>query len=236
MKMALAVLRRHYATALREHLMASGRALPARALQIGRRACELRLGTLDLARIHEQALVALRAAWPTGKEGMRKSKRSEAFFSAAIAPLVESHPAARQIRQELARLGDELSQRTRELATANRRVQRGLRVRRSMEASVKKNARRYARLLQESLELQAGLRRLTHRVMAGQEADRQEITGKLQNEIAQTLLGIHVRLLVLRKEARASSRGLKNEIASTQRLVSRSARSLRRVARALRNP
>ena len=58
---------------------------------------------------------------------------------------------------------------------------------------------------------------------------------ELQDEIAQTLLGINVRLLSLKQEARNNTKGLKNEIASTQRLVVKSAKSVRRVAREFGN-
>ena len=89
----------------------------------------------------------------------------------------------------------------------------------------------YAKLLRESLQLQANLRELTHQVLAAQEEERRHISHELQDEIAQTLLGINVRLITLKKESRTNTRGIKQEIASTQRLVSKSARSVRRVAR-----
>jgi len=44
-------------------------------------------------------------------------------------------------------------------------------------------------------------------------------------------LGINVRLLTLKQEARSNTKDLKNEIASTQQLVLKSAKSVRRVAR-----
>ncbi len=71
---------------------------------------------------------------------------------------------------------------------------------------------------------------MTHRVLASQEEDRKKISLELQNEIAQTLLGINVRLLTLKQEARNNSKGLKKEIAKTQRLVLGSSRSVRQVA------
>jgi hypothetical protein len=49
-------------------------------------------------------------------------------------------------------------------------------------------------------------------------------------------LGVHVRLLSLKREARANTKNLKKEITRTQRLVVKSARSVRRVARKLGNP
>ena len=88
--------------------------------------------------------------------------------------------------------------------------------------------------LKESLELQKRLRQLTHQVLAAQEDERKKISRELQDEIAQTLLGINVRLLSLKQEARSNTKGLKNEIASTQRLVVKSARSVRQVARKIR--
>jgi signal transduction histidine kinase len=68
-------------------------------------------------------------------------------------------------------------------------------------------------------------------VLAAQEEERKKISRGLQNEIAQTLLGINVRLFSLKQEARCNTKRLKNEIASTQRLVVKSAKSVRRVAR-----
>jgi signal transduction histidine kinase len=68
-------------------------------------------------------------------------------------------------------------------------------------------------------------------VIAAQEDERKKISRELQDEIAQTLLGINVRLLSLKQEARSNSKGLKKEIASTQLLVANSARSVRQVGR-----
>jgi signal transduction histidine kinase len=85
--------------------------------------------------------------------------------------------------------------------------------------------------LEESLELQSRLRHLTHQVLAAQEDERKKISRELQNEIAQTLLGINVRLLCLKQEARNSKHGFNNTIASTQRLVANSARSVRQAGR-----
>ena len=106
--------------------------------------------------------------------------------------------------------------------------------RQSVEAALKLSGKNYAKLLRESLQLQESLRQLTHQVLAAQEEERRQISHKLQDEIAQTLLGINVRLIALKKESRTNTRGIKEEIASTQKLVSKSARSVRRVAREFR--
>jgi len=95
------------------------------------------------------------------------------------------------------------------------------------------NGKPPGKCLKKSLQLQKRLRQLTHQVLAAQEDEREKLSHELQDEIAQTLLGINVRLLLLKQAARSKVRGLKNEIASAQRLVVKSATLVRRLAREL---
>jgi len=213
--------------ALRKHLREGPRTDLRPALGLGRRALTLGLETLELARIHERAVATLEAS--NGKNGI--SKKAEIFFSEALTPIVETHRAALQSKMELNRLTETLNRRTLELASTNRQLQRGIARRKSVEAALKKSGAHYTKLLKDSLQLQEGLRHLTHQVLASQEDERKKISCELQDEIAQTLLGINVRLLSLKQESRTNTKGLKNEIASTQRLVVKSARSVRQVAR-----
>ena len=90
-------------------------------------------------------------------------------------------------------------------------------------------------MLKESLQLQKQLRQLTHRVLVAQEDEREKLSHELRDEIAQTLLGLNVRLLLLKQTAQNKAGGLKNEIASAQRLVVKSATLVRRLARELDN-
>jgi signal transduction histidine kinase len=68
-----------------------------------------------------------------------------------------------------------------------------------------------------------------------QEDERKKISQELRDEIAQNLLGINVRLSLLKQAARSKARGLKSEIASAQQLVLESATLVRRLARELDN-
>ena len=231
MKQKLIGLSQRYVTALRKHLKTGPRANLQAALSLGRQAVALGLETLDLARIHEGAFVILEKS--NGQNGL--IKRAEIFFNEAITPIVETHRAARQSKLDLHRLNEALGRRTTELDVTNRQLQRGIVRRKGVEAALKKSGVHYSRLLKDSLQLQEGLRQLTHRVLAAQESERKKISIELQDEIAQTLLGINVKLLSLKQEARLNTKGLKNEIASTQRLVAKSAKSVRRVAREFRN-
>jgi signal transduction histidine kinase len=223
-------LSQRYLSALREHLDQGPRASLEPALRLGRRAVALGLQTLELARIHEQAVASLELS--NSRNGFLK--QAEIFFTEAIIPIVETHRAARQSKIQLNRLNGRLGRRTAELAVTHRQLRRGVVRRKSVEAALKKSGEHYTKLLKESLQLQEGLRQLTHQVLVAQEDERKKISRELQDEIGQTLLGINVRLLSLKQEARNNTSGLKNEIASTQRLVLNSAKSVRRVARELK--
>ena len=226
MKQKLTKLSQRYVTALRKHLQQGPRASLQPALGLGRQAVALGVETLELARIHERALTTLGLS--NSKNGV--IKRAEIFFTEAITPIVEAQRAARQTKVDLSRLKETLGQRTEELAVTNRQLQRGVVRRKVMEEAFEKSGQHHHKSLEESLQLQKRLRQLTHQVLAAQEDERKNISRELQDEIAQTLLGINVRLLSLKQEVRSNTKGLKNEIASTQRLVVKSAKSVRRIA------
>jgi len=143
----------------------------------------------------------------------------------------ETHRVARETKVHLGKVMTKLGQRTEQLADSNRQLQQGVVRRKMMEDDFAERGKRHQKSLDESLELQKRLRQLTHRVIAAQEDERKKISRELQDEIAQTLLGINVRLLSLKQEARNNSKGFKKEIASTQRLVASSAKSVRQVGR-----
>jgi signal transduction histidine kinase len=100
-----------------------------------------------------------------------------------------------------------------------------------VEQALKKSGEHTRKLLKESRDLQKHLQRLTHQILSAQEDKRKRISRELHDEIAQTLLGINVRLLTLKKAAAIDASGLKKEIASTQRLVDKSVKSIKRFAR-----
>lgn len=230
-KLNLSRLSEHYLAALRSHLAEGSRARLQPALLLGRAAVGLKLETLELARIHEQALIGL--GLPATKNGTLKC--AEKFFNEVNSCIEETHRAAQQSTVHLNRLTETLGQRTEELAATNRELKRGIVRRKVMQVASEKKDDHHKRCLEESLQLQNRLRQLTHRVIATQEAERTSISHELQDEIAQTLLGINVRLLSLKQAARTNNKGLKKEITSTQRLVAESAQSMRRATRRIRN-
>src|SRR6185503_6787662 len=103
--------------------------------------------------------------------------------------------------------------------------------RKMVEAALKKSGGHSQKLLEESRALQKHLRHLTYKILTAQEHKRKKISRELQNEIAQTLLGINVRLLTLKKEAVANALSFKKDIASTQHLVNKANKTIKRFAR-----
>jgi hypothetical protein len=227
MKQSSIRLARVYVSALREHLRQDGHASPEPGHRLGRRAVTLGLKTLDLARIHEQAIATLSLAGT--KAG--NARRAGIFFAEANAPIEEHQRASGRTEADFVRLEAALGTRTQELAAAIRRCEEGVARRKAMEEATEKRRALHKECLDESLQLQRRLRRLTHRILTAQEDDRKTISQKLENEIAQTLLGINVRLVTLQREARGHTKRFKKDIASTQQAVVASAAIVRRAAR-----
>jgi two-component system sensor histidine kinase DegS len=227
MKQNLIRLSQLYVTTLEKHLKQGPRASLAPALNLGRRAVALSLETLDLARIHEQALASLELS--NTKNAF--TKLAGIFFAEANTAIEETHLAARQTKVDLKNMMATLTRRTEELAVSNRRLQKGVVRRKVMEDDFAKRGEHHQRCLEESIELQNRLRQLTHQVLAAQEDERKKISRELQDEIAQTLLGINVRLLSLKQEARNNTKGFNNTIVNTQRLVAKSAKSVQQAGR-----
>jgi len=201
------------------------------ALKLGRQAVALGLRTLEWAYIHKQSLATL------DLNGNRKALRQRAreFFAEASGPVKDQQHTGRQSKFQLSQLKRVLQQRTEELAASNLQLKLGTAQRKTMESAYARSGAHHKKCLRESLKLQQHLRQLTHRVLAAQESERTKISHQLQDEIAQTLLGINVRLLNLKQEARINSSGLKNQLASAQRLIKESAKSVRRFAREFAN-
>jgi signal transduction histidine kinase len=224
MKRKLTRLSRGYVTALRKHLKQGPRASLQPARGLGRQAVALGLETLDVARIHEAALASLEVS--SGRDG--SIKRAEMFFTEAITPIEKTHHAALKANTRLDRLNKAVGRRTVDLAAASRFLKQGIAERKSAEQALKKSAGHYERLVKESRRLQKHLRCLTHQILSAQEEERKKISRDLHDEIAQTLLGINVRLLTLKNGASANTEGLQKEIASTQRLVKESVKTMSR--------
>lgn len=232
MKRKLSRFSKRYHAALLAQLGRSAPLEVVTALEVGSAAVLLGLETLDLARIHERSLFVL------GLSDRKNiiTKRAECFFSESIAPIVATHSAARQDRVRINRLRAELKCRTCELAAASRLLRQGITRRKKMEESLKKSAAHNAGLLGNSVLLQNYLRKITHRAIAAQENERRKLSGKLQNGLAQALIGVTIGLHSLKNEEENNGKGYRNSIAITQKLALNAAQAIRNSSRGTRRP
>jgi signal transduction histidine kinase len=231
MKHKLNGLSQHYLVALRIHLKPGARARLQPAMDLGCQAVAFGLKTLELLRIHRRALVTLDIA--NDRQGL--IKRAEIFFIEANTPIIETARAARPVEVPLQRSPESFKKHTEEPDSTNWKWQKSVVRRKTTADANAKNGKPQAKVLRESLQLQKRLRQLTHGVLVAQEDEREKISHELRDEIAQTLLGLNVRLLLLKQAARSKAKGLKTEIASAQLLVVKSATLVRRLAGELDN-
>ena len=230
MKRQWLALARRYQAALQKHLR-EGAELPARlALRLGRQAATLGMEAQDLGGIHKAALTALLRPGDSSFARDRITRRARAFYSSARRSRERAGSGSKDIVPPNREDGV-LTQRTAQLFADNLRLQRGVVQHKTAENALKKSRKHYAKLLRASEQQQSQLRRLTRRLLLAQEAERGKISHELHDGVAQTLLGINVRLLSLKKVARGNSTILRKEIASTQRVVEKSARIIDRFAR-----
>jgi len=127
-----------------------------------------------------------------------------------------------------------LTQRTKELATANEKLKREIAQRKSVEKSLRASEQTTGQLLQKSRRMQEELRLLSRRLLSVQEEERKRISRELHDVVAQALTGINVRLSLLKTQSTADASDLHKKIATTQRLVLKSVEIVHRFARDLR--
>ena len=185
---------------------------------------------MDLARCHEQALMTLVSSGGLARNKQAVIARAKTYFAETLVPLEKTHRAAMKADIRVHQLTKTLRRCTKESSASIRHLKRSIIQRQRAEAALKKSGKQHAKLLAEAHRLQEHLRHLTHTSMSAQEDERQTTSRRLHDEIAQTLLGIHVRLLTLKKAAKANTGNIKKEIADTQRLVMESVKTIHRAA------
>jgi signal transduction histidine kinase len=232
MKRKISAFARSYRAALTLHVRGADGRAPARAL--GLRALNLGLATLDLAKIHENALITLVVPDGSPRATDRIVQRGVAFFALAIRPIERAHRSERAANAGMRRAIDALTVRTKELAASNRKLQQEVVQRRAVEASLRSSESSTAQLLEKSSRMQQELRHLSRRLLTAQEEERKRISRELHDVVAQALTGINVRLDGLKTQSAASTSDLHRKIAAAQRMLQQSVAIVHRFARDLR--
>ncbi|MFZ4768263.1 MAG: sensor histidine kinase [Roseimicrobium sp.] len=234
MKTDLPAYTKSYLAALGRHLKQDADADLKPAQRLGLRAIKLGLETLELARIHEEALIALVLPHfsPDTSDGM--VRRAGVFFAEVITPIEQTHRGAQEANAHLKVMVETLTKRTAELDASNHKLKREIAQRREAETSHRTSEETTSKLLAKSRQMQEALRHLSRQLLSAQEEERRKISRELHDVIAQTLAGIDFQLASLKTVSAAGTTDLKKKIAVTQRLVKKSVDIVHRFARDLR--
>ena len=234
MKLKLSRLSQNYRAALRKCL-AEGDAFDlGLARKLGVRAVKLRLETLDLAKMHEEALLQVKLPNQTIRTDKGMVRRGVVFFAEAAIPLEGTHQGALEASEHLKVMLETLTERTMELADSNQELKGEIAQRRVVEDSLRVSELKTSQLLTKSRQMQEELRQLSRRLIAAQEEERRRISRDLHDVIVQTLTGINLQLAALKSQTTKTNRDLHKKIAVTQRLVEKSVEVVHRFARDLR--
>jgi signal transduction histidine kinase len=223
---------RAYSAALRRYVTAPSRHQLHEALLLGRQVVALGLETLDLARIHRRALGVV----TTGRISRARTRRAEAFFQEAATAVVERQDAAVSGPQRFIRLKKMLVVRTAELAESTAKLKRTIELRLSAEEALQSSTLRNHGLMRKAERKYINLRQLARHALAAHEQQRNALSHELQDDVAQTLLGINVQLLLLRTRSGIAQQGIIHDIALTQQLVQQSTKALHKATRRIRTP
>jgi signal transduction histidine kinase len=191
------------------------------ARNLGNLAIAIGLDTLDMARIHEIALIALVLPSCSVTTNNQLMGRAGIFFAESITPIERTHRGAREANAL-------------ELAESVTGLQEEIIQRKVVEESLRMSQKTSVLLLKKSQMMQEELRDLSRQLLSAQEEERRKISRELHDVIAQTLTGINLRLASLKSDSFTNTSELQKKITSTQRLVEESVEIVHRFARELR--
>lgn len=227
-------LERCYLAALRKYLQSGSVANLAASRDLGLRSLKSGLDTLDLARMHEAALIELVLPHHTLRTRNAMTRRASAFFGEAITPIEQTHRGAMETSVSLSEVVSSLKRRTQELATSVQELKQEILQRKAVEETLRTSELTTSQLLEKSRQMQEQLRHLSRQLLSAQEEERRKISRELHDVIAQTLTSINLQLANLMSDAGSSVKSLRQKIAATQRLVEKSVNIVHRFARDLR--
>jgi PAS domain S-box-containing protein len=120
------------------------------------------------------------------------------------------------------------------MAASNLKLKQEIVRRQKVEVKLHETEYVQSRLLEHSLQQQAQLRNMSHKILHAQEDERKRISRELHDVIAQTLAGINIHIAALAHKNSDNLGGLQQQIANTQHIVENSMKVIRQFALELR--
>ena len=120
------------------------------------------------------------------------------------------------------------------MTKSNLKLKKEIALRQSIEASLQKTQDEQTRLLEQSHRQQEKLRSMSHQILQVQEEERKRISRELHDVIAQTLVGIDMRVAALTKGVGVDDQCFQQQIEGIHQLVDKSVSSVHQFIRELR--
>jgi signal transduction histidine kinase len=218
MSLTMDELTRRYGAGLRRYLAQANETALQRAYELGRETIAGGLGVMDLAAAHEAVLTALLAESKTSTERDRAWRLGAAFFAESLWPFEMMQRGFCEANRMLRDLNDVLAGRARQLAVANQDLSREIAERRRVEAALHTS--------------EENLRQLSNQILFAQEEERKRISRELHDEVGQSLTGISLTLMMLRRNA--SNRATAARIADVQAQLQQTMETIHNFTRELR--
>jgi hypothetical protein len=158
-----------YLAQLRAHLTRKTPGTALRAKALGYSALCEGFVTLDLAIMHQQAVVTLAPDFDFAHPRTGLLRQAGAFFTEALIPLEIAQRSTRESNAYLQQRNATLVEHTAALARSNRRLEREVARREAGETAVHQGRAHYRKLFLESQVMQKRLRQLTRQILTAQE-------------------------------------------------------------------
>ena len=134
-----------------------------RAYELGRKALNLGLGVVDVARLHQEALVRLVTRRPARAADARWATAVETFLMETLSAFEVAHRGFRDACERLGRLNETLQERHRELAVSVTKLAREVARRKNAQESLQESEQKFRSVIESA---QDAIGRLFHRCRA----------------------------------------------------------------------
>jgi len=215
-------LAKRYQRALHRYLREASPASLKPALRLGQASVGLGLETLGLALIHKNALAAFEPAEKSARARKLRNEQAQRFFDETAVPIEKTHGASLKSAAQVQRVAQTLQRRKAESTASALLLERSVIKRQKAEKALGVSGDQRLKLAKESNHLHALLREKTRAILVEQELKRKKNSLQLQDQVAQALLAIDIRLLGLKKSAESDRRKFAKDLDETQRMVRKS--------------